>query len=545
MVPTRTPTPPPDLASWRGTPRSILGQSKALGHSSAEHEGRPRWNIGVTLLARIAGATYRLIKKVDKPRTGPITVSVNGCGMLLYRQEERKGTKLRRNVAGTGRSVAVSDTYNTIGSGNGDLQTPLPELDVTETMGPLKKISVGTQSIANYASILGGEKLEELKSLAAELRDARVLHINSTAYGGGVAELLRSHIPLLRSLGLDAEWMVIGGDEPFFSITKAFHNALQGGEYRLEDQTKEIYLANNSRNVRYLNGDYDYIVVHDPQPLPMRLLHGANGAKWVWRCHIDTASPEPSVWEFLKPYVDPYDAMVFTMDQYAPPDLPREKVSIMPPAIDPLSPKNMALPGEFCRKIVGWVGVDVDRPLICQVSRFDPWKDPLGVIEVYRRIKDQMPGLQLALLGHVAMDDPQGWLMYQQVVDASRGDPDIYIFTNYTAASSIEVNAFQHHADVVLQNSIREGFGLVVSEALWKGTPVVAGRAGGIPMQLQDGQGGFLIDGIDQCAEKVLYLLQHPTEARRMGHKGRQHVRSNFLTPRLLHDELRLLSSLN
>ena len=412
------------------------------------------------------------------------------------------------------------------------------------TVELLQNISVGKQSISAYAPILGEAKIEELRSQAAGLRGARVLHINSTAYGGGVAELLRSHIPLLQSLGIDAEWRIIRGDDAFFTLTKGFHNALQGGQYHLDDRAKEMYLANNSRNARYLTGDYDYIIVHDPQPAAMKLLYGPNHAKWVWRCHIDTSNPDPKVWNFLKPYVETYDGLIFTMEQYVSPDLPREKVSIIPPAIDPLSPKNIPLPQELCRKIVGWVGISTERPLIAQVSRFDPWKDPLGVIEVYRNVKEHVPGLQLAMLGHLAMDDPQGWDMYEQVLMASRDDPDIYLFTNFTAASSIEVNAFQHHADVVIQKSIREGFGLVVAEALWKGTPVVAGKAGGIPLQLEDGKGGFLVESIEECSEKVLYLLRNPQQARRMGLKGRQHVRSHFLTPRLLSDELALLESL-
>ena len=408
----------------------------------------------------------------------------------------------------------------------------------------LQQVLVGAQSIDAYSSTVGKQKIEELKALAAKLRGARVLHINATAYGGGVAELLRSHIPLLRSLGIEAEWMIIRGDDAFFNVTKSFHNALQGADYDLRSRGKETYLANNSRNARYLNGSYDYIVVHDPQPAAMKHLHGSSTAKWVWRCHIDTSKPNPRVWNFLKPYVEEYDALVFTMDQYTPPGLPADKLHLMPPAIDPLSPKNMMLPQELCRKIVSWVGISTDRPLITQVSRFDPWKDPLGVIEAYRKVKSHIPGVQLALLGHLAMDDPEGWVMYEKVLMASGDDPDIHLFTNYTAASSIEVNAFQRYSDVVIQKSIREGFGLVVSEALWKGTPVVAGRAGGIPLQLKDGKGGFLVESVDECAEKVLYLLEHPSEARQMGLKGRQRIRSHFLTPRLLYDQLALLASL-
>ena len=437
-------------------------------------------------------------------------------------------------------------TYDTIAAGNGTHPTPEVSVNGNGKVELLQNVVVGAQSIDSYAPVVGKETIDQLVSLASELKGARVLHLNSTAYGGGVAELLRSHIPLLRSMGIDADWMIIRGDDAFFNVTKAFHNALQGGSYHLDGHAKETYLANNSRNARYLDGDYDYIVVHDPQPAALKLLtdRAKSTTKWVWRCHIDTANPNPEVWDFLKPYVKTYDAMVYTMQEYVSPDLPQEKVAIMPPAIDPLSPKNMSLPKDFCKTVVGWVGIDTERPLITQVSRFDPWKDPLGVIEVYRAIKQHIPEVQLAMLGHLAMDDPQGWQMYEEVLTASCDDPDVYLFTNYTAASSIEVNAFQQFSDVVIQKSIREGFGLVVAEALWKGTPVVAGRAGGIPLQLEDGKGGYLVNNIEECTEKVLYLLQHSAQAEKMGRTGRQFIRANFLTPRLLSDELTLLRNL-
>ena len=408
----------------------------------------------------------------------------------------------------------------------------------------LQNVRVGDRSIGAYASIVGQEKIDQLWSLADKLKGARVLHLNSTAYGGGVAEILRTHISLLRSLGIDADWMVIHGEEPFFNVTKAFHNALQGGDYSLDSSAKETYLTTNSRNAKLLDSSYDFVVVHDPQPAAIRQMHGAHNAQWVWRCHIDTSRPNPEVWEFLKPYVEEYDALVYTMQEYVSPDIPQEKVSIIAPAIDPLSPKNTYLNKAMCEKIISWVGIDPEKPLITQVSRFDPWKDPLGVLEVYHQLKKEVPDLQLALLGHLAADDPQGWLMYDQVVAAAGSDPDIHMFTNFTAASSLEVNAFQRRSDVVIQKSIREGFGLVVAEALWKGTPVVAGRAGGIPLQLQDGKSGYLIDSTDECANKVYKLLQNPKQARKMGLNGKRHIRSHFLSPRLLDDELTLLSSL-
>ena len=420
--------------------------------------------------------------------------------------------------------------------------------DMMESSGgkeeTLLAVAVGVQSIEAYSPIIGEARMERLRSLAAPLKGARVLQLNATPYGGGVAELLRSQTPLMRSLGIQTDWKVINGEAPFYQVTKAFHNALQGADYDLTDLAKDTYLSTNARNAGVLDADYDYIIVHDPQPAAVRAIHGGNGAKWVWRCHIDTSEPNPGVWSFLQPYVEQYDAMVFTMDRYVSPRLDRSKVNLIPPAIDPLSPKNIRLSKDFCKRIVGWVGVDTTRPLITQVSRFDPWKDPMGVLEVYRSVQRRVPGLQLAMLGHLAMDDPQGWEIFDQVQAAAQGDPDIHLFTNYTAASSIEVNAFQSYSDVIVQKSLREGFGLVVSEAMWKGSPVVAGRAGGIPLQMEDGKSGYLVESTEECIEKVLYLLENPREARRIGANGHKFVRDNNLMPRLIAQELELLNSL-
>ncbi len=409
---------------------------------------------------------------------------------------------------------------------------------------PLQGVSVGNASLDAYRRTVGSRVLDEIRELAGPLVGARVLHLNSTAYGGGVAEILRSYIPLMRDLGICADWMTIDGDDPFFHVTKAFHNALQGGEYHLTGSAKRAYLATNTRNSSFPYDDYDYIIVHDPQPAAIRAMQGSSKAKWVWRCHIDLSEPNPQVWRFLRPYVDAYDALVFTMAEYASKDLPADKVHLIPPAIDPLTPKNTYLPPKLCGNILSFAGIDTSRPLVTQVSRFDPWKDPLGVVEVYRRVKRQVPELQLAMLGHLAMDDPQGMEMYQATGKAAGNDPDVHMYTNFTAASSIEVNAFQRSSDVVIQKSIREGFGLVVAEAQWKSSAVVAGRAGGIPMQLKNGKGGYLVDSIEECAEKVLQLLENPGQAKAMGARGRRYIRKHYLTPRLMADELKLLASL-
>ena len=289
---------------------------------------------------------------------------------------------------------------------------------------------------------------------------------------------------------------------------------------------------------------YDLIVVHDPQPLAIPQFHGRAGAKWIWRCHIDTSEPNGELWAFLHPYLDDYDAAVFTLQEFVPPAFPVPRVEVIPPAIDPESPKNIELPSKIAERILGWLGVELDKPLVTQVSRFDPWKDQPGVIEAYRMVKEEIPELKLALVGSMALDDPEGWEVYRQIKEAASEDPDIDIFTNLTGVSNVEVNAFQHLSDVCVQKSIREGFGLVVSETLWKGTPMVAGEAGGIPMQMPGGVGGFLVGSARECAEKLLFLLRNPEAGALLALRGKELVRERFLLPRLISDELVLYASL-
>ena len=305
-----------------------------------------------------------------------------------------------------------------------------------------------------------------------------------------------------------------------------------------------MFQVNTERNAALLEASYDLVVIHDPQPAGIPRFHGRDATRWVWRCHIDTSSPNAEVWDVVRDYLVDYDAAVFTMREFVPPDFPIDRVEIIAPAIDPISPKNMPLPTGTIRELLAWIGIEPDRPLIAQISRFDPWKDPLGVIAAYRIARQQVPGLQLALVGSMALDDPEGWEVYQQVRAAGEADPLIHVFTNLTGVGNIEVNAFQRHADVVVQKSLREGFGLVVSEALWKGTPVVAGRAGGITMQLREGDGGVLVDSVEECAAAIVRLLDDPGEAAALGGRGRDRVREHFLLPRLLRDELTLVADL-
>jgi trehalose synthase len=407
----------------------------------------------------------------------------------------------------------------------------------------LESVDVGAQSVDSYKPSAGDEAIESLRELAAPLRGCRVLHLSATPYGGGVAEILRSEIPLLRDLGIAADWKLISGDEAFFRVTKAIHNGLQGSAAGLTSDDEHHYLAQSARNAAALDERYDVIVVHDPQPLALLELHDHTASRWIWRCHIDTSEPNPSIWQFLQPFLVRYDAAVFTLGGFVPPDFPVHRIEIIPPAIDPESPKNLELGERLAARVVEWIGIRTTRPFITQISRFDPWKDPLGVIAAYRLVRDQVPGLQLALVGSMALDDPEGWDVYRQIQSAVAKDPEIHVFTNLTGVGNIEVNAFQRLADVVIQKSIREGFGLVVSEALWKGTPVVAGRAGGIPLQLQDGVGGYLVDSVDECAQRVSELLADPTQRHELGERGRTLVSQRFLLTRLIADELRLYAS--
>jgi trehalose synthase len=355
---------------------------------------------------------------------------------------------------------------------------------------------------------------------------------------------LRSAVPLLRDLGLDVHWKVMPGNEGFYRATKALHNALQGSPRPLTGEERAAYLDCTREHAATLDGDYDFIVVHDPQPAALLSIHGKGQARWIWRCHIDTSEPNADAWTFLRPLLADYDAAVFTLKEFVPPDFPVARVATIPPAIDPLSPKNFELTLATARQILDWIGIELPGRLITQVSRFDLWKDPLGVIAAYRLVREEIPGLQLALVGSMALDDPEGWDVYRQVSDFAEDDPLIHLHTNLTGVGNVEVNAFQRLSDVIVQKSIREGFGLVVSESLWKGTPVVAGRAGGIPLQMPKGIGGLLVESVEECAAALLRLLNDREYAGRLGGGGRERVRTHFLMPRLLSDELRLLGSL-
>jgi trehalose synthase len=398
--------------------------------------------------------------------------------------------------------------------------------------------------LENYRLIVGDELMDEINLLAQELKGLRVCEISSTAHGGGVAELLPRIIPALETLGIHSEWRLIHGPSEFFIVTKGFHNALQGQPHTLTESEQSIYLQVNEQSAKLLEREYDVIIVHDPQPAALRHFAGSRGAKWVWRCHIDSSNPNEDVSRFFLPFLDQYDAIIFTMPEFQLPGLHVRSVRFVPPAIDPLATKNMDLPLDVCKRAMSDSGIDPTRPVLLQVSRFDPWKDPLGVIKAYKIVKKDIPDVQLVFIGALAGDDPEGWVLMDQVEEESAKDPDISVFTNLGGVGNAEVNMFQRGCDVIIQKSLREGFGLVVSEAFWKETPVVAGNAGGIPMQFPEGFHQYLVENVEDCAERILYLLRHPGERGTFGRAGREHVRHRFLLPRLVRDALRLMKTL-
>ena len=408
----------------------------------------------------------------------------------------------------------------------------------------LQLVNTGTKSLADYATIATRGLMDEIKRLAEPLQGKRVVHLSATAFGGGVAEINYTLIPLMRDAGLDVEWRIIKGADEFFDVTKTIHNALQGAETGLTPDQQEIFKRYNTLNAEEFEDVYDFVCIHDPQPASMIDHFPDSQAPWIWRCHIDLSTPNPDVLEFLLPSLARFDAQIYHMHEYVPshPGLP--EAYIWPPAIDPLNPKNMALSAEDASYIVDQFGIDVNRSLLTQVSRFDPWKDPLGVIDAYRDVKHEYPDVQLALVGSMAHDDPEGWDFYNKTVSYADGDPDIFILSNLNNIGSVEVNAFQVHSAAVIQKSIREGFGLTVTEGLWKARPTVAGRVGGIVAQIQDGVTGWLVDSPEECAAACKEILADPTAAREHALRGKEYVRRHFLTPRLLRDWLALYNRL-
>jgi trehalose synthase len=388
-------------------------------------------------------------------------------------------------------------------------------------------------NIEDYAPLIGDEALERILHKAHRLRDLRVLHLSSTFYGGGVAEMLSSVTLLARSLGIKADWRLIQGSPDFFNVTKKIHNALQGAEINLTDLKKEVYEEVVVQNALRMELDYDFVIVHDPQPLPM-IMHHRRTCPWIWRCHLDLSHPDPAVWEYLLPFINEYNAVILSLPEYAQPIAPPQ--AFIMPALNPFSLKNGDLDDAAIRDRLEHYGIPVDKPIVAQVSRFDRWKDPEGVIRAFHLAAREVDA-RLVLLGNVATDDPEGQEVFEELL---KHKDDVIILT---AEDSALVNALQRRASVVLQKSLREGFGLTVTEAMWKGAAVIGGRCGGISHQIEDGTNGFLVSSVDEAAARIVQLLRDPALRDRLGHEARETVRQRFLMSRLIEQYLDLFSA--
>ncbi len=395
--------------------------------------------------------------------------------------------------------------------------------------------------IERYVGLIDGEMIAQIQRAARRVYGLRVLHVNSTFHGGGVAGMLNSLIPLMNDVGVNADWNLLYGDPSVFAVTKQLHNGLQGQQVELTESGIESYLSINRTFALYSPVFHDMVVVHDPQPLPMiRFRQREN--PWVWRCHIDVSSPSPEVLDLLSPFILRYDATVVSSKAFLRPSWPMD-THIIAPAIDPFSEINREMTAEEIDLKLREYRLDCRKPLLVQVSRFDKWKDPLGVLDVFRRVKQDVD-CQLVLLGNMATDDPEGPEIFEEVLKQTEAMDDVTLVTHTDPAL---VNALQRCASVVLQMSKREGFGLTVSEALWKGTPVVATQVGGIPLQIEDAKMGFLVQpqAYDEAAERIVNLLRDPEFGRACGMAGREHVRKHFLMPRLLLEWLNVFGELS
>jgi trehalose synthase len=377
----------------------------------------------------------------------------------------------------------------------------------------------------DYESIIGKGQVDALRFLAHDLNGKTVKMVNSTAVGGGVAEMLNRLVPLLSELEVPTHWEVITGGNDFFEITKAFHNALHGADYELTKSAQDIFMMYNEQNLQRMQFGEEFVVIHDPQPAALIRAKEKGSAKWVWRCHIDLSNPHPQVWGFLRPFIEQYDAAIFSSQSFAR-QLPIPQY-LFYPCIDPLSEKNKDLEDSFVQKVCDEFGIDRSRPIVTQVSRFDRLKDPVGVVRAYKLAKKYVD-CQLVLAGGGATDDPEGAVVLQEVKEAADNDPDIIIL-DLPPWCALEINAIQRASTIVVQKSIKEGFGLTVTEALWKGKPTIAGAVGGIPNQIIHKLTGVLVHSLEGCAFQIRYLLTHPEFARRIGTAGREHVKENFL----------------
>jgi len=397
--------------------------------------------------------------------------------------------------------------------------------------------------LEDYKEIVGVKVIGDIHKKASKLYGKHVLHINSTYQGGGVAEILNSLVPLMNDVGLDAGWRILHGNPDFFSITKKFHNALQGEPVHFTAMKEQLYMQANEDFSSFTHIDHDCVIVHDPQPLPL-IKYYKKRQPWIWRCHVDLSNPDDQIWEYLTTFILRYDALILSNEKYRKDDLPVDQ-RIIYPAIDPLTLKNVDIPDKGAIQYLKKFGVEVDKPIVIQISRYDKWKDPEGVTRVFELVKKKVD-CRLLLCGNVATDDPEGHGICEKVKEAAKDlikRGDVILMTDPVCSNHFFINALQRISSVIVQKSIREGFCLAVTEALWKETPVVASNIGGIPLQIKDGENGFLVEPNDDqgFADRIVKILQNPGLATELGKKAKEVVRERFLITRLLSDYLDLL----
>ncbi len=390
------------------------------------------------------------------------------------------------------------------------------------------RVELRQRSIDEYRTIIGDE-IENIKKLAEPLQGKRVIHVNATAFGGGVAEILHSLVPLMRSVGIDAQWYAIEAPNEFFNVTKKFHNTLQGAQIEISEDEWKLYEKVCEQNAKIIDEKADIVVIHDPQPAAMRLFTKTKpSTKWFWRCHIDLSTPNQAVWNRFAKYLEKYDKMIFHLQEYFPKDITQRCIAF-PPSIDPLSEKNTELESRFIEQTFERLKIDMHRPLITVVARFDPWKDLFSAIDVYRMVKEVEPSVQLAIVSAMASDDPEGWIFFEKVARYAGMDEDLVFCTNLNGVGNSQVNAIQRMSTVALHTATREGFGLVISEALYKGVPVVARPVGGVKIQIKHGECGYLAQEKDELAGYIIELIRKEELRKKMGEVGRKIVIDNFI----------------
>jgi len=399
------------------------------------------------------------------------------------------------------------------------------------------------KQIEDYRGIVNDAVIDEITTKAAELRGSSVVHVNATNYGGGVAEILDNFVLLMNDLGIRTDWRVLHGIPDFFEVTKKFHNALQGADIQFSKEELELYKYINKKFAQFADLSHDYVIIHDPQPAAL-VDYVSHSSPWIWRCHIDITKPNQQAWNFMEPFIKSYERMIVSSEIYKVPKLPLQQ-DIISPSIDPLSPKNMDLGEEVIKDYLTQYQIPMDKPFFTQVSRFDPWKDPEGVLKIYDRVREQVD-CRLVFVYNMASDDPEGVKIYNQMLETAKDHLDRGDVLFVRGDDPILVNVMQRISDVVIQKSTREGFGLVITEALWKGTPVVASNVGGIPTQMVDGETGYLLEPLDfdGFAEKIVALMEDEDLRKKLGDQAKEHVRENFLVTRHLLDYLNLILSL-